>query len=72
MLLADARAEGRVLPAFDGVVIDEAHNLEDVASTYSHELKREGFLTYCRTGTQLQAALRDIVPIIIGTSTDSG
>jgi ATP-dependent DNA helicase DinG len=63
MLLADARAEGRVLPAFDGVVIDEAHNLEDVATnTYSHELKREGFLTYYRTGTQLQAALRDIVP----------
>ena len=63
MLLADARAEGRVLPGYDGVIIDEAHNLEEVAtSTYSHELKREGFLAYYRTGTQLQATLRDIVP----------
>jgi len=63
MLLADARSEGRVLPAFDGVVIDEAHNLEEVATNaYSHELKRSGFLAYYRTGTQLQAALRDIVP----------
>lgn len=63
MLLADARAEGRVLPACEGVVIDEAHNLEEVAtSAYSHELKRADFLAYYRTGTQLQAVLRDIVP----------
>lgn len=63
MLLADARAEGRVLPACDGVVIDEAHNLEEVAtSAYSHELKRESFLAFYRTGVQLQATLRDIVP----------
>ena len=32
MLLADARTEGRVLPNFHAVVIDEAHNLEDVAT----------------------------------------
>lgn len=63
MLLADARSDGHVLPGFDGVVIDEAHNLEDVATnTYSHELNREGILTYYRTGVQLQATLRDIVP----------
>lgn len=63
MLLADARSEGNVLPAYDGVVIDEAHNLEDVAtSAYSHELSRESFLTYFRTGTQLQALLRGQVP----------
>lgn len=63
MLLADARSEGHVLPSYDGVVIDEAHNLEDVATgTFSHELKRENFLAYYRTGTQLQASLRDIVP----------
>lgn len=63
MLLADARAEGRVLPDCDGVVIDEAHNLEEVAtSAYSHELKRESFLAFYRTGVQLQATLRDIVP----------
>mgnify|MGYP003768370181 CR=1 FL=1 len=63
MLLADARSEGRVLPTFDGVVIDEAHNLHEVAtSAYSHELKRSGFVAYYRTGTQLQAVLRDYVP----------
>ncbi len=63
MLLADARADGRVLPACDGVVIDEAHNLEEVAtSAYSHELHRAGFLAYYRTGVQLQATLRDVVP----------
>ena len=63
MLLADARAEGRVLPACEGVVIDEAHNLEEVAtSAYSHELKRAGFLAYYRTGAQLQSILRDVVP----------
>lgn len=63
MLLADARAEGRVLPDFDAVVIDEAHNLEDTATTaYSHELKRQNFLTYYRTGTQLQGVLRDYIP----------
>lgn len=63
MLLADARTEGHVLPSYDGVVIDEAHNLEEVAtSSYSFELKREGFSAYYRTGVQLQASLRDIVP----------
>lgn len=63
MLLADARTDGRVLPDFDAVVIDEAHNLEDTATNaYSHELSRRGFLAYYRTGVQLQAALRDVVP----------
>ena len=63
MLLADARSDGRVLPNYDGVVIDEAHNLEEVATgSFSHELRRESFLAYYRTGTQLQAALRDYVP----------
>lgn len=63
MLLADARSDGRVLPSYDGVVIDEAHNLEDVATgSFSHELNRESFIAYYRTGTQLQAVLRDYVP----------
>lgn len=63
MLLADARTEGHVLPNYDGVVIDEAHNLEEVATgSFSHELKRESFFAYYRTGTQLQAALRDVAP----------
>ena len=63
MLLADARTEGRVLPNFHAVVIDEAHNLEDVATgSFSHELNRKGFLAHYRTGVQLQAVLRDHVP----------
>lgn len=63
MLLADARAEGRVLPDFDAAVIDEAHNLEDSATgAFSHELTRRGFLAYYRTGMQLRAVLRDAVP----------
>lgn len=63
MLLADARSEGNVLPGFDGVVIDEAHNLEEVAtSSYSHEINMQSMLAYYRTGVQLQASLRDFVP----------
>ena len=63
MLLADARTEGRVLPGLDAVVIDEAHNLEDVATNaYSHQLTRKSFLAYYRTGVQLLGVLRDYVP----------
>ncbi|GAC1541984.1 MAG: helicase C-terminal domain-containing protein [Herpetosiphon sp.] len=32
LLLSDLKAEGKVLPAYDHVVIDEAHHLEDVAT----------------------------------------
>ncbi len=32
LLLADLKADGKVLPAYDHVVIDEAHHLEDVAT----------------------------------------
>lgn len=32
LLLSDIKAEGKVLPAYDHVVIDEAHHLEDVAT----------------------------------------
>lgn len=63
MLLADARAEGRILPEYDGAVIDEAHNLDDVATnSFSHRISRRDFLTCYRIGTQLQTALRDAVP----------
>ena len=63
MLLADLRTEGSVLPKYHAVVVDEAHNLEDVATnTFSHELNRETFLTYYRTGIQLQAELQGFVP----------
>lgn len=63
MLLADARADGNVLPSYDGVVIDEAHNLEDVATnSFSHTINRGEFMTYYGTGTQLQNTLRDEVP----------
>jgi ATP-dependent DNA helicase DinG len=63
MLLADARTDGNVLPSFHAAVIDEAHNLVDVATNaYSHELTRRGFMSYYRVGVQLQNALRDRVP----------
>lgn len=63
MLLADARTEGRVLPDYISVVVDEAHNLEEVAtSAYSHELRQAEFASYYHTGTQLQNILRDFVP----------
>ncbi len=65
MLLADVRTEGgRVLPNYDGgVVIDEAHNLDEVATnSFSHRLNREGFLAYYRVGIQLLASLRGTVP----------
>ncbi|MDI9485636.1 MAG: helicase C-terminal domain-containing protein [Bacillota bacterium] len=63
MLLADARTEGRVLPACKCAVIDEAHNLEDTATNaYSHQLNRPAFFAFYRTGTQLQGTLRDQVP----------
>jgi len=63
MLLADARTEGRVLPDYQAVVVDEAHNLEDAATNaYSHALTRRDFLAYYRTGVQLQNVLRDYVP----------
>ncbi len=63
MLLADMRTEGRVLPNYDGVVIDEAHNLDEVATnSFSHRLNREGFLAYYRVGIQLLASLRGTVP----------
>ena len=32
LLLSDLKADGKVLPAYDHVVIDEAHHLEDVAT----------------------------------------
>lgn len=63
MLLADARADGNVLPHYDGVVIDEAHNLEDVATnSFSHSINRGEIMTYYGTGTQLQNTLRGEVP----------
>lgn len=63
MLLADLRTEGRVLPDYDGVVIDEAHNLDEVATnSFSYKLNREGFLAYYRVGVQLIASLRGTVP----------
>ena len=63
MLLADARTDGNVLPSFHAAVIDEAHNLVDVATNaYSHELTRRGFMSYYRVGVRLQNALGDRVP----------
>lgn len=63
MLLADIRTEGSVLPKYHAVVVDEAHNLEDVATnSFSQEINRETLFAYYRTGVQLQAALQGLVP----------
>ncbi len=63
MLLADARSDGNVLPGYAGVVIDEAHNLEDVATgSFSHMINRSEFMIYYGTGAQLQNSLQGDVP----------
>ena len=63
MLLADLRARGRVLPNYHSVIVDEAHNLEEVATgAFGYELKQSGFLAYYRIGSQLENTLRDMVP----------
>lgn len=54
MLLADIVTEGNLLPKYDSVVIDESHNLEDVATNaFSKELSRTAITAYYRTGLQL-------------------
>lgn len=63
MLLAHLGTEGRVLPAFQCVVIDEAHNLEEVATNaFSHRILKSTFLAHYRTGTQLLATLQGLIP----------
>lgn len=63
MLLAHLQTGGNVLPSFDTVVIDEAHNLEETAtSAFSHELNREQFLALHRTGVSLHSRLDGMVP----------
>ena len=65
MLLAHLQSGGNVLPSFDAVVIDEAHNLEDTATNaFSHELNRERFLGLHRTGVSLHGKLDGMVPAI--------
>ncbi len=63
MLLAHLGTKGRVLPPFDCVVIDEAHNLEDTATNaFSHHIARSTFLAFYRTGSHLLDALRGLIP----------
>ena len=63
MLLADVRAEGRVLPDYHCVVIDEAHNLDEVATNaFSHRLSRREVLAYFRVGMQLVSSLQGEIP----------
>ena len=47
LLLSDMKAEGKVLPPYDHVVIDEAHHLEDVATDQlGWRLDRGGLLHF--------------------------
>lgn len=65
MLLADLQSGGNVLPSYDAVVIDEAHNLEEAATTsFSHELSREQFLALHRTGVSLYSKLEGMIPAL--------
>lgn len=57
MLLADAAVDGTVLPRCQGIVVDEAHNLEDAAvNAFAKELSRPTLLAFYRTGLKLWRA----------------
>lgn len=65
LLLADLQTDNSVLPSYDTVIIDEAHNLEDVATnTFSHQLYPQTIGVYYRSGLQLYYSLRATVPIL--------
>ncbi len=60
LLLADLQTENTVLPKYDAVIIDEAHNLEDVAtSAFSPQVMN----MYYRTGLQLYFNTRSVLPL---------
>ncbi len=62
MLLANSVTDGRILPRCHAVVIDEAHNLEDVAtSSFSDELSHAAFQAYHRAGLQLASSLQSCI-----------
>ncbi len=64
LLLADFVTDNSVLPRFDGVIIDEAHNLEDIATNaFSHQLSPQRIAAYYRTGLQLYYQLRPVIPM---------
>ena len=66
LFLADLQAGGSILPKYDAVVIDEAHNLEEVATTcFSQELSREKFFALHRTGVSLIGKLEGLVPAVL-------
>lgn len=51
MVFTDLRAENRLLPSYDRLVVDEAHHLEEVAS--HHLGQRTGYLTLLTPLTRL-------------------
>ncbi len=62
MLLADRITEGRILPKYHAVIIDEAHNLEDVATNaFAEEISHASLQAYQRAGQQLLHSLREHV-----------
>lgn len=65
LFLADLHTGGSILPKYDAVVIDEAHNLEDTATaSFSQELSRENFFALHRTGVNLVGKLEGLVPAV--------
>lgn len=68
LLLADVMIETQVLPAYDHVVIDEAHNLEDVATDqFSYEIDQERLIQFLdnihqQGGAQIVSGLLSELP----------
>jgi DNA polymerase-3 subunit epsilon/ATP-dependent DNA helicase DinG len=68
LMLADAQTESEVIPAYDHLVIDEAHNLEDVATDqFGFTIDRErltAFLDdlYVEGGSRVVAGLLSELP----------
>lgn len=68
LLLADVMIETQVLPPYDHVVIDEAHNLEDVATDqFSYEIDQERLIKFLddlhqQGGAQIVSGLLSELP----------
>lgn len=74
LLLADLASEAQVLPPYDHLIIDEAHNLEDVATDQlSFSIDQAGLLQFCddlfqEGGARLVGGLLSELRTIFGES----
>ncbi|NJN19079.1 MAG: DNA polymerase III subunit epsilon, partial [Oscillochloris sp.] len=76
LMLADLAAQSNVLPAYDHLVIDEAHNLEDVATDQlSFKVDQAALLTflddlYATGGVQIVSGLLSELPNLLREGLD--